>query len=136
MTTENEVVVLRWWDELWNRGDVSLVDELHTPDFTDHDPANPWVPPGPEGMRQKVEAYRAAFPDLQFAMEKVLSAGDHVVTHWRCRGTHLGEVLGLAPTGSSIEIEGISIFRLENGRVAEQTLVWDALGMLRQLGGL
>lgn len=124
---------MRWWDELWNGGDLSLADDLHTPDFRDHDPASPWVQPGPEGMKDKVRAYRAAFPDLHFAMEKVLSADDHVVTHWRCRGTHQGEILGLAPTGKTIEIEGISIFRLENGTIVEQTLVWDALGMLSQL---
>ena len=135
MTTDNEAVVLRWWDELWNRGDLSLADDLHTADFADHDPASPWVRPGAEGMKEKVSAYRGAFPDLRFTMEKVLAADDHVVTHWKCRGTHRGEVLGLAPTGRTIEIEGISIFRLEGGRIAEQTIVWDALGMLSQLGG-
>ena len=134
MGTENEATVLRWWDEVWNRGQVELADELHTPDYQDHDPASPWVRPGPDGMKEKVRAYRTAFPDLAFAMEKVLSVDDHVVTHWSCRGTHEGELLGLKPTGRTIEIEGISIFRLEDGRIAEQTLVWDALGMLTQLG--
>ena len=85
-------------------------------------------------MKEKVLAYRTAFPDLSFAMEKVLSVDDYVVTHWRCRGTHQGDVLGLKPTGKTIEIEGISIFRLQDGKIAEQTLVWDALGMLSQLG--
>ena len=136
MSTENEAVVLRWWEELWNNGNLALADELQTGDFRDHDPASPWVQAGPEGMKAKVRAYRAAFPDLRFAMEKVLSADDHVVTHWTCQGTHHGEVLGLAPTGRTIDIEGISIFRLEGGRIAEQTLVWDAFGMLSQLGGL
>lgn len=133
MSKDNQAVVLRWWDELWNRGNLSLADQLHTTDFRDHDPASPWVEPGPGGMKKKVVAYRSAFPDLHFTMDEVLSAGDHVVTHWRCKGTHLGEVLGLAPTGKTIEIEGISIFRLRDGRIAEQTIVWDALGMLNQL---
>ncbi|HSH58606.1 MAG TPA: ester cyclase, partial [Acidimicrobiales bacterium] len=79
----------------------------------DHDPASPWVQPSPEGMKEKVAAYRSAFPDLHFTIDQVLSTGDHVVTPWRCRGTHEGEVLGLAPTGKTIEIEGISIFRLQ-----------------------
>ena len=136
MSAEDEAVVLRWWDEVWNGGDVGLVDELHTSDFRDHDPASPWVRPGPEGMKEKVRAYRTAFPDLEFAMEKVLSGDDHVVTHWRCRGTHQGEILGLKPTGKTIEIEGISIFRLQDGKIAEQTLIWDALGMLTQLGAV
>ena len=136
MSRDNETAVLRWWDELWNGGDLSIADKLHTADFRDHDPASPWVRPGPKGMKEKVSAYRAAFPDLRFRMEKVLSVDDHVVTHWSCKGTHEGEVLGLAPTGRTIEIEGISIFRLEAGRIAEQTIVWDALGMLKQLGAL
>jgi steroid delta-isomerase-like uncharacterized protein len=123
MTTENEEIVLRWWEELWNRGDLSLADEFHTSDFRDHDPASPWVQPGPDGMKEKVRAYRRAFPDLRFTMEKVLSADDHVVTHWKCTGTHQGEVLGLEPTGKAIEIEGISIFLLDDGRIAQQTLV-------------
>ena len=136
MSTDNEAVVLRWWEELWNQGDISLADDLHTANFRDHDPASPWVQPGPEGMKQKVSAYRAAFPDLSFTMEQTLSAGDRVVTHWRCHGTHQGNILGLAPTGKAIDIEGISIFRLEDGMIAEQTIVWDALGMLTQLGAL
>ena len=136
MKTDNEATVRRWWNELWNRGDLSVADDLHTPDFSDRDPASPRMRPGPDGMKEKVSAYRAAFPDLHFDLQQVLSVEEHVVAHWKCGGTHEGEVLGLAPTGRRIEVEGISIFRLENGKIAEQTIVWDALGMLKQLGAL
>lgn len=136
MSTINEAVVVRWWDELWSNGDLAVADELHTPDFTDHDPAAPGFGPGPDGMKEKVRAFRAAIPDLRFTIETTVSSEDHVVTYWRCRGTHEGELMGIDPTGTRIEVEGISIFRLESGRIAEQIVAWDALGLLQQVGAV
>ena len=73
MSTENEAVVQRWWEQLWNRGDLAVADEIVAPDFTDHDPASPWVPPGLEGCKTLVTGYRTVFPDIHFAIEQQLA---------------------------------------------------------------
>jgi len=131
---DHEQVVQRWWQELWNQNQLTVVDEIIAPSFTDHDPASPWVTPGIAGARQLVMGYRAVFPDIHFDIERQMAAGDTVVSYWRCRGTHRGELMGIAPTGKQVEIVGISMLRLEQGKIAEQTVVWDALGLLQQLG--
>jgi predicted ester cyclase len=59
---------------------------------------------------------------------------DHVVCHWKGTGTHQGEFAGLAPTGNSIALEGISIFTCRNGKIIEQVISYDFLGMLKQMG--
>jgi steroid delta-isomerase-like uncharacterized protein len=104
--------------------------------WIDHDPSSPWAPPGIEGCKALVAGYRSVFPDIHFTIEKQFAAADTVVSHWRCRGTHRGEVMGVAPTGKTAEIEGITILELENGKICSGTTIFDALGMLQQIGGV
>jgi steroid delta-isomerase-like uncharacterized protein len=134
MSSVQENVVTRWWEELWNYGNLSVIEELIAPDFADHDPSSPWVPGGVEGVRTLVNAYRAVFPDIHFSIEKQLACGDTVVSHWRVRGTQKGELMGFAATGAVVEAEGISILEVANGKIRHQTTIWDTLGMLQRLG--
>jgi len=136
MSTQNEAIVQRWWQELWNGGDLAVADEIVAPGFTDHDPASPWVPPGIDGCKTLVTSYRTVFPDIHFTIEQQVAAENTVVSHWRCRGTHRGELMGTAPTGKEIDVEGISILHLENGKIRHQTTIWDALGMMQQIGAV
>ena len=136
MSADNRAVVERWWQELWNRGDLAVAAQIIAPSFTNHDPSSPWVPPGIDGSKALVSGYRTVFPDLHFTIEREVIAGDTVASHWRCRGTHRGELMGIAPTGRVVDIEGISILLLEDGRISHQTTIWDALGMMRQLGAV
>jgi steroid delta-isomerase-like uncharacterized protein len=132
--TANQQLVQRWWEELWNQGQLAVADEVVSPDFVDRDPSSPWAQPGVEGAKQLVTAYRTVFPDIHFTIERQVDAGDTVVSYWRCTGTHRGELMGIAPTGRKIEIVGISMLLLEQGKIAEQRVTWDTLGMLQQLG--
>ena len=133
MPLDNEGVVKRWWEELWNKGDIALADEIVAAHYTNHDPASPWVPSGIAGCKTLVTGYRTVFPDIHFAIEQQFAVGGTVVSHWRCTGTHRAEVMGIAATGKPIETEGISILHLENGKISHQTTIWDALGMKQQL---
>src|SRR3712207_107486 len=65
----NRAVVRRFFEELWNGGDLTVADEIIAPDFVPHDPGNPWLKPGPGGTKELVSAYRAAFPDVHFAID-------------------------------------------------------------------
>jgi len=116
---KNKILVRRWLDEVLTRGDLDAADELFTVNYALHDPSFPNDVHGPEGIKRYVTAYRAAFPDLQVAVEDQLAEGDKVVTRWMVRGTHSGEFLGLAPTGDEVTVSGIEFDRMGGGRIDE-----------------
>ncbi len=115
-------------------GDLDALDGFLTEDYVEHNPAFPADRRGPDAIRAFVGPYRAAFPDLEILEEDVITAGDRVVFRHRVVGTHENEFRGIPPTGERIDVEGIAIYRHEDGKAAEKWLVFDALGLLRQLG--
>ena len=136
-TEENKKVSWRLQEEVFGQGKLELVDELLAPDYVSHAPGDPELSRGPEDIKQIVRAYHSAFPDINFAVEKQVAEGDMVVTRWTTRGTHdKGEMLGLPPTGKQIEVTGITVNRISEGKIAEDWTVWDSLGLLRQLGAV
>jgi len=119
-------------EEAFGKGNLAVFDELCDPGYRDHDPVM-----GDGDLRQAKErckAYRSAFPDLKPTVLGACSEGDTAVLHWRMTGTHRGELMGIKPTGASCTAEGISISRFRNGKVVEDWVQWDALGLMRQLG--
>ena len=132
-TEENKELVRRWVEEVWNGRDIDAVDRFVTVDYTRYDPSGPAIH-GPEGERQLVEMYISAFPDLHFTIEDMVAEGDKIATRKTATGTHQGELLGMPPTGSSIRVTTMEIYRMEAGKIAEQWVLVDNLGMLQQLG--
>ena len=135
MSAEENKALIRRWGELWNAGDAAAIAALVTPDYVRHDPNGPEVR-GPNAERQLVELYRAAFPDLRFTIEHLVAEGDLVVAHLTVRGTHRGELLGIPPTGTPLTRAAIELYRIRDGKVAEQWVALDALGLLQQLGAV
>lgn len=120
-------------DELLTQGDLAVADELLAADCSCHAPAA--LAPGVAGMKRWVTALRRAFPDLFALVEAEIAEGDTVVQQIACSGTHLGEFLGLPPTGRRVTWQLVAIQRLDpDGKVAEHWASWDQLGVLRQLG--
>jgi steroid delta-isomerase-like uncharacterized protein len=135
MLTESILALARRsFDDIWNNGNLDTADELYSPDYVNHDPVSPEVPPGPEGVKQLAKMYRRAFPDLRFAIDEMLAAGDRVITRWTGQGTHRGALRGLPPNGRQVRVTGISIHRIAGGRIVETWVNWDTLGMMEQLG--
>jgi steroid delta-isomerase-like uncharacterized protein len=128
----NKEIVRRLGEEPW-KGNFDVIDELASPDYVGHDPAVPEVQ-GPEGIKEFISGYLAAFPDGMITIEQQVAEGDLVATRWSGRGTHQGELMGIPATGKQITVNGITISRLENGKVVEEWTNWDMLGMLQQLG--
>ena len=124
MSTEgNKAVVRRLWEEVWNRADLAVADQIFDAAYAAHEKA--FVP-----------FVLAAFPDSRVTVEDLIAEGDKVVTRFTWRGTHHGEFMGVPPTGRRVEVGGIWIHRLENERIVEGR-EWgqvDWLGLLRQLG--
>jgi steroid delta-isomerase-like uncharacterized protein len=77
-----------------------------------------------------------AFPDLNVTVEDEIAEGEMVVTRWTIRGTHQGDLEGIAPPGQQIELEGITIHRIEGGKIVEEWERYDNLGMMQQLGAV
>ena len=102
-------------------------------DYIGHDPANPEPLRGPEGVKEFISTYRAAFPDARITVEQQLAEGDLVATRWSGRGTHEGELMGIEPTGKQVTVSGLTISRLEGGKIVEEFLNWDTFGMMQQL---
>ena len=132
---ENKAVVRRWFAET-DKGNDAVVDELCAPDYVDHSPPVPGVPAGSAGVHRANELLRAAFPDTAHTIEDQVAAGDKVVTRLRARATFTGEFQGIPPTGQVVEIGGIVIHRLADGKLVEHWAHIDNLGFLQQLGAI
>lgn len=131
---ESIEVVRRFFEDAFSEGDMDLIDELVAEDAVGHDPTQPEPVQGAEGTKQLVSMYRSAFPDLSFEVHETLSDGNRVAVRWTSRGTHEGELMGIEPTGQEVSVEGIELDRVEDGRIVESRVAWDALGLLRQIG--
>jgi steroid delta-isomerase-like uncharacterized protein len=131
----NKALVRRWFEET-DKGSDAVVDELCAPNYVDHSPPLPGMGPGSSGVRQANAALRAAFPDTIHIIEDQIAEDDKVVTRLRGRGTFAGEILGIPANGKVVEITGISIHRIADGRLVEHWANADLLGFMQQLGAL
>ena len=135
MTTveQNKTIVSEFIEALFSKGDSQAVDRHLAPDFVNHDP--PFgAAADREGMRPAGGLMRAGFPDWHSDVHLLVGEGDVVVEHFTASGTHRGEVMGVAPTGNTVSLRGIKIFRLVGGRIVERWDRLDDLGFLSQLG--
>lgn len=122
--------------EVWGEGKLDVIDELLAPDYVDHTPRGPEPESvqGPEALKQAVQMFRTAFPDLHYKVDLQVAQDDLIATRFTATGTHLGEFQGLAPTGRKVTYTGIDMNRIANGRIVEAWVNYDALGLLQQLG--
>ena len=124
----------RFLDEAFNNGRIDKLGDLLTDDYAFHD-APPGTPPGREGVRQVVTMFRNAFPDLHVTIDDQIAEGDKVSSLTTTRGTHTGaEIFGVKPSGKSFAMKGMTMARVENGRVAESWVKNDVMSMMSQLG--
>jgi ketosteroid isomerase-like protein len=132
MSADNEALVRRFFEEFCNGRRAEVADEIVAANYVAHGPQAPPAE-GPAGVKQRVALYQDSV-DGHWGIEEIFSAGDRVVTRWVGSGTHRGELMGVAPTGKPVEVEAISVFRIADRRIAEEWTVWDALGLLQQVG--
>jgi steroid delta-isomerase-like uncharacterized protein len=132
-TEDNKAIVRLQHEEVWNKGNLAIVDEIYAPDFVCHFVVGPkWR--GREDVRQQVSEHRASFPDWNEQIEDIIAEGDRVVTRFTSRGTHKGEFQGIAPTGNKVTIAEVAIYRIADGKIAEQWGFPDAMDLIRQVG--
>lgn len=133
MSEGDKSIIHRYFDETWNKGNLDVLNEIIADDCVNHDPANPGVR-GPEGYKQLIGMYRAAFPDTRFTVEDQIAEGDTVVTRWTAQGTHEAELMGIPATNKHVTVTGIDIHRISSGKIEEAWSNWDTLGLMQQLG--
>ncbi len=131
---QNLALVSRIWNEIWNKGALEVSEEVFTQDYLGHLPI--MTVHGPEEFKDMVRIYRTAFPDVHLSVEDAFASGDRVTVRWISRGTQHGTMMGIPPSHKKIEVMGISIFRMANGRVAEEWEGFDTLGMMQQIGAI
>ena len=135
-TQENNKAIVRYLiDGLFTEGDLGAVDTYLAPDFVMHDPPL-GVSADREGMRTAGEMIRKAFPDWHSDLHMLVAEDDMVVERFTASGTHQGELMGAEPTGKTVLLKGINIFRVREGHIAEWWSRLDELGLLQQLGML
>jgi steroid delta-isomerase-like uncharacterized protein len=134
MSAENKAIARRLLEEAFNSGNLDVVDELVAPEFVNHDAALPEPTTGIEATKANITGYRNAFPDLRLTIEQQVAEGEFVTTRWSARGTHQGDLMGMAATGKQATVTGITLDRIVEGRFVESWTKWDTLGLMQQLG--
>jgi steroid delta-isomerase-like uncharacterized protein len=134
MSKQSKVNARRFFEEMQSQGNLTVADDIFASDIVFHTPFGDMH--GPEGAKQFVSKLRTAFPDLQVTVEDQIAEGDKVATHWTARGTHQDKFQGIPATGKQMEIRGIVISQIANGKIIEQWGNPDVLGMMQQLGAV
>jgi steroid delta-isomerase-like uncharacterized protein len=134
MTGSRKDVVRRFIDELINRHDLDLIDELCAPDHALYHPALPEPVHGADRLRIALTSFFESFPDLHFTIRDLVEEGDRVAMRFSIAGTNTGPFGGSPPTHGTIASSGIVIYRVVDGRIAEGRIQEDILRMLNQLG--
>jgi len=133
MIEDNKQFMRQFVEEAINKKNLDAIDELVAEDFVEHVPF-PGQGPGREGLRQVLATFLSAFPDIRWTLEEQIAEGEKVVSRFTMTGTHRGDFLGIPPTGKSVNIWGVVIDVVRNGKFAESRIIMDTLGLMQQLG--
>ena len=132
----NKDTIRRFVEEGLNKRNAALIDEVYSADYVGHDPERP-APRSIEDLKMgMVGLLGNVFPDAQYSIDGLFAEDDMVIWHWTFRATHQGELMGIPPTGKTISFSGVNLFRVSNGKVVEDWVYRDTVGMLRQLGAM
>jgi steroid delta-isomerase-like uncharacterized protein len=132
MSSDNKALIRQWFDEVWNTGRESAIDELMANGGLVHGLGEDLV--GPAGFKPFHRAFRDAFPDMIVHLDQVIAEGDTVAARWTATGTHRGDGLGFAATGRPVSFTGMVFARIADGKLVEGWNSMDQLGMMQQLG--
>jgi steroid delta-isomerase-like uncharacterized protein len=132
---QHAAAIRRYADEIWGQGNLDAIEQIFSTEFVRHGPDMEGGPiQGHEGFKQLVTMYRDAFPDLKVPIEAQLVEGDTVMTRWTVLGTLKGPLLGMAPTGKSIQLGGFFMHHFKGDQIAEEWVIYDSLAVLEQTG--
>ena len=128
---KNKDFLERFTEDFWNKHNIAAYDKYFTSDFVNHSAEGDMIGEQYKGLCQ---AYFTAFPDLHITTDDLIAEGDKVTKVWTAHCTHKGDLMGIPPTGKSVVVKGIEVFRIADGKIAELWASMDNLGMMQQLG--
>jgi steroid delta-isomerase-like uncharacterized protein len=131
---DNKAIVTKLLDALWSKGQLSIVDELVSKDFVGYWPFRAEPVRGPVEYKDLVAEMRKVFPDQTIKVFDQIAEGEKVVTRFEVTGTHRSEFLTVSPTYKTVNVEGLAISRIANGKIVETRVQMDTLTLLRGLG--
>ena len=133
---QNKALIVRFVEELFNRGNMDIVGEIFAPDFIEHEQLPPGIPIGREGVKVMTTMLRNAFPDFKATIDDILAEGDKVVVRMTWSGTQKGEFMGVPAAGKRVSFGVIDIVRFANGKVVEHWGQMDRMSLMQQLGAI
>jgi len=134
MSEQNKLLLRRMVEELWNKKNPAVIDELYAENYVGHTPDG--MLQGRAGARQHFSTYIAAFPDCKITIDDILAETDKVLLRWTATGTHRGELAGIAPTGNRVNVPGNLTVRISGGKIVEDYNLWDTLKLAQQIGAV
>jgi len=133
MSKESKALATRIVEEIRNEGNLELADEIIAPEYADK-VAGDGSPVGPDGFKKAVSGIKSAFPDFSIAIDDMISEDDKVALLWTFKGTHQGELMGIAPTDKKVEFDGVYLYKFKDGKLVERTGKRDMFSLMKQLG--
>src|ERR1043166_6231450 len=118
----------------WNTKIDEKIIQLYSPDYEGEDLTGSKKRSGTEGVRDWLNSVLHAFPNIHYTLIDHVDSGERLVLHWLAEGNHHGSFLKIPASGKQVKINGISILKIENGKIREGRLFWDLAGVLRQIG--
>jgi steroid delta-isomerase-like uncharacterized protein len=131
---ESKTIGRRFMEEVIGQGDWDLGAEIVSQDVVMIHPSSPQPVAGLEAVKGMLLGFRAGLPDMTMTVEDAIGEDDRAVILWRLRATHTADLFGLPPTGKRVEMPGVSIFRVTDGKVVHDIVSEDTMGLMRQLG--
>ncbi len=135
MSANKEVVRHKWYEELWDKWNLAMADDLFAPDYRLHLSGVP-APADGDTTKQIIGMFSAAFPDLRHTVDEMIGEGDTVAARWTVEGTHRGDFQGIPATGRQVRLSGTTVHHLAEGKIKETWLTVDNLDLLQQLGAI
>jgi steroid delta-isomerase-like uncharacterized protein len=135
-TAANEAVVRRFVDEVLNAHNAAAADDVLAPDHILNYMLLPEPMVGAKAWEQSVQNYFTAFPDMKVTIDDFVSQGDKVAARWTATATHTGPLMGIPPTGRQVTWIGMGVYRIVDGKIAEQWGIDDALGLMQRIGAI
>ncbi len=140
VSAQDRELVRRFFEEVWNKGNLDYIDEAYSPDFVLH---ALWQNPslggardasGTQAVKDVIGRWLRGFPDMHVTIEEQVAEGDTIVSRHYATATHTSEFRGIAATNKRGRMSGITITRVKDGKIVEAWTLWDAVGMMQQLG--
>jgi steroid delta-isomerase-like uncharacterized protein len=120
--------------EGWNAHDIAALLPFYAPDFEATDLGQSRTYRGIDGLKQLLDYYVTAFPDLRFEAERTIIEHNDMSILWTASGTHQGKIMNIPPTGRKITVRGVSMLTVHDGQVKRAIFIWDVAGLLRNIG--